>query len=104
MDRRIKASRTQEKRLARKVGGITTAGSGAGWAVKNDVRNNKWSIECKTTASSRYTLTHADLANAERNALLDMRQMAFVVEIHGRNWVVISEENFLRFLELEADT
>ncbi|AZM47777.1 hypothetical protein DMB38_20080 [Streptomyces sp. WAC 06738] len=103
MDRRIKASRAQEKRLARKVGGTTTAGSGNGWAVKNDVRNTKWSIECKTTASSQFTITHAALVNAEKNALLDMRQMAFVVELHGRNWVVISEENFLRFLELEAD-
>lgn len=104
MDRRIKASRSQEKRLAAKVSGVTTAGSGAGWAVKNDVRNTRWSIECKTTTSSRFTVTHDALVKAERNALLDMRQMAFVVELHGRNWVVISEENFLRFLELETDT
>ncbi|MFV0135462.1 hypothetical protein ACLGIH_19960 [Streptomyces sp. HMX87] len=104
MDRRIKASRTQEKRLAQRIGGTTVAGSGAGWAVKNDVRNDRWSIECKTTASSRFSVTHAALVNAEKNALLDMRQMAFVFEMHGRNWVVISEENFLRFLELEADS
>lgn len=104
MDPRIRASRKQEKRLASKVGGTTTAGSGNGWAVKNDVRNTRWSIECKTTASSRFAVTHAALVSAEKNALLDMRQMAFVVEMHGRNWVVISEENFLRFLELEADT
>lgn len=103
MDRRIKASRTQEKRLAKAVGGRVTAGSGNGWAVKNDVRNTNWSIECKTTASARFALTHADLVKAERNALLDMRQMAFAVELQGRNWFVISEENFLRFLELEAD-
>lgn len=103
MDRRIKASRTQEKRLAQKIGGTTTAGSGSGWAVKNDVRNKRWSIECKTTASSRFAVTHAALVNAEKYALLDMRQMAFVVEMHGRNWVVISEANFLRFLELEDD-
>jgi hypothetical protein len=104
MDRRIKASRDQEKRLARKVGGATTAGSGNGWAVKNDVRTTKWSIECKTTQASRFALTNRDLLRAERNALLDMREMAFCVELCGRNWVVISEENFLRFLELEADS
>lgn len=102
MDRRIKASRTQEKRLAQKIGGVTTAGSGNGWAVKNDVRNNKWSIECKTTTSSRFSVTHDALVNAEKNAILDMRNMAFVIEMRGRNWVVISEANFLRFLELEA--
>ncbi|MEU0213709.1 hypothetical protein ABZ281_00825 [Streptomyces sp. NPDC006265] len=104
MDRRIKASRTQEKRLAHKVGGVTTARSGAGWAVKNDVRNNKWSIECKTTSAARFGLTNRDLLSAERHALLDMREMAFAIEMCGRHWVVISEENFLRFLELEADT
>lgn len=104
MDRRIKASRTQEKRTAAKIGGTTTAGSGAGWAVKNDVRNDKWSIECKTTGASRFALTNRALLAAERNALLDMREMAFSIEMCGRNWVVISEENFLRFLELEADT
>ena len=103
MDRRIKASRTQEKRLAAQIGGTTTAGSGNGWAVKNDVRNNKWSIECKTTQAARFALTNRDLLNAERNALLDMREMAFAIEMCGRNWVVISQENFLRFLELEAD-
>ncbi|WP_369042201.1 hypothetical protein [Streptomyces sp. Midd1] len=104
MDRRIKASRDQEKRLARQVGGVTTSGSGNGWAVKNDVRNNKWSIECKTTQASRFGLTNRDLLSAERNALFDMREMAFCIEMCGRNWVVISVENFLRFLELEADT
>lgn len=104
MDRRIKASRTQEKRLARKISGGTTAGSGNGWAVKNDVRNDKWSIECKTTGAARFALTNRDLLNAERNALLDMREMAFSIEMCGRSWFVISEENFLRFLELEADT
>lgn len=104
MDRRIKASRDQEKRLARKVDGFTTAGSGAGWAVKNDVRNTKWSIECKTTGAARYALTNRDLLSAERHALLDMREMAFAIEMCGRHWVVISEANFLRFLELEADT
>lgn len=45
MDRRIKSSRTQEKKLAKDIGGTTVAGSGNGWAVKNDVRNQQWSIE-----------------------------------------------------------
>ncbi|MGW3153683.1 hypothetical protein [Streptomyces sp. NPDC001089] len=103
MDRRIKASRDQEKRLARKVGGTTTARSGAGWAVKNDVRNTTWSIECKTTAAARFALTNRDLLGAEKNALLDMRHMAFAIEMCGRNWVVISEADFLRFLALEAE-
>lgn len=104
MDRRIKASRTQENRLAAKIGGTRTAGSGNGWAVKNDVRNQKWSIECKTTASSRFTITHSALINAEKNAILDMRDMAFAVEMCGRTWVVLPEETFLRLIQNEEDT
>lgn len=104
MDRRIKASRTQEKRLAAKIGGTTTAGSGNGWAVKNDVRNAKWSIECKTTSSSRFTVTHAALVQAEKNALMDLRDMAFAVEMCGRTWVVLAEETFLRLMGREEDT
>ncbi|MFI7083848.1 hypothetical protein ACIBUR_09605 [Streptomyces anulatus] len=103
MDRRIKTSRDQEKRLAQKLGGTTTAGSGNGWAVKNDVRNADWSIECKTTGSSRFTLTHRDLINAEKNAILDLRDMAFAIEMCGRRWVVVSEESFLRLIENEED-
>ncbi|MFH9731907.1 hypothetical protein [Streptomyces sp. NPDC017260] len=104
MDRRIKASRLQEKRLAAKIGGVTTAGSGNGWAVKNDVRNDKWSIECKTTASNRFTITHSVLVNAEKNAILDMREMALAVEMCGRTWVVLAEGTFLRLIAHEEDT
>lgn len=103
MDRRIKSSREQEKRLAQKMGGATTAGSGNGWAVKNDVRNKAWSVECKTTGNSRFSLTHADLINAEKHAILDFREMAFAIEMCGRRWVVVSEETFLRLIEDEEE-
>lgn len=101
MDPRIKASRSQEKRLAQKLGGTTVAGSGSGWAVKNDVRTDVWSVECKTTTKASYTLTHASLLNAEKNAILDMREMAFAIEMKGRNWIVVSEDNFLRLTAKE---
>lgn len=104
MDRRIKASRAQEKKLAKEIGGTTIAGSGSGWAVKNDVRNAAWSIECKTTAAARFSLTHRDLVNAEQNALLDLRDMAFAVEMQGRTWVVLSKETFLRLIDREEGT
>ncbi|WP_329147320.1 hypothetical protein OIU91_16960 [Streptomyces sp. NBC_01456] len=104
MDRRIKASRNQEKRLAKELGGTTTAGSGNGWAVKNDVRNKTWSIECKTTSAARFSLTHRDLVNAETNALLDLRDMAFVIDMQDRTWVVLSKETFLRLIDREEDS
>lgn len=101
MDRRIKASRDQEKHLAAKIGGSITPGSGNGWAVKNDVRNTNWSIECKTTGNSRYTLTHNSLIAAERNALLDNRDMAFAIEMCGRTWIVVGFEAFARYIKDE---
>ncbi|MFJ4686438.1 hypothetical protein [Streptomyces sp. NPDC088789] len=104
MDRRIKSSRTQEKKLAKDIGGTTVAGSGNGWAVKNDVRNQQWSIECKTTDAASFSLTHRDLINAEKNALLDLRDMAFAIEMRGHTWVVLSRETFLRLIEREEGT
>lgn len=95
MDPKRKASNRQEKQVAADVGGFTVAGSGNGWAVKNDVRNDKWSIECKTTTKQQFTLTHKALTTAEIHALLDNREMAFVIEMVGRQWAVVSYENFL---------
>ncbi|MEU1816057.1 hypothetical protein ABZ543_12800 [Streptomyces roseifaciens] len=100
----IKASRRQEKAVAKKVGGQVTPASGSGWAVKNDVRSNDWSLECKWTAAKSYRLSSSDLKHAERNALLDGRDMAFVVEMCGRTWVTVSEATFLRLITTPEDS
>ncbi len=92
-----KDSLAQERRVARDIGGRTTPASGAGAFVKNDVRNSKWSVECKTTSARSFTITHSALATAETNAILDNRDVAFVVEMAGRQWAVISYEKFLEF-------
>lgn len=94
MDARMRASHKQERRVAKDHAGRVTPGSGNGWAVKNDVRNRTWSFECKTTTKGSYRLTADALALAERHALLDGREMAFVTEIEGRMWVTISYEKF----------
>lgn len=101
MDPRMRASKKQEARVARDQGGRVTPGSGNGWAVKNDVKNADWSFECKTTTKGSYRLTSGALALAERNALLDGREMAFVTEIDGRMWVTLSYENFTALTQEE---
>lgn len=101
MDPRIRASRKQEARVARDQAGRVTPGSGNGWAVKNDVKSAEWSFECKTTTKNSYRLTAGALAMAERNALLDGREMAFVTEINGRMWVTLSYENFTALTQEE---
>lgn len=98
MDRRIRNSRSQERRVAGDLGGRVTPGSGNQWHTKNDVVAAGWSIECKTTEKESYRITSDTLHKAERAALLDGRDMALVIEIQGRSWAVIPYGTFLSLL------
>lgn len=88
-------SRKQEARGAKIFGGTVNSGSGNGWKRKNDVRTPDYSIEYKVTAKASYTLKAADLITAEKYALLDGRTMLFGIQLGGRNWVLLTEEDFL---------
>lgn len=71
-----------------------TPGSGNGWVKKNDVRTPELSIEAKYTDSKGYRLTQAELHTAERHALIDGREMVFIVSFSGEEWAVIREEDY----------
>lgn len=92
-------SRKQERDGARAFGGTVTPGSGNGWVRKNDVVTPRHSIEYKTTASRSYRLVLDELKTAERNALLDGREMAFVVDIAGREFAVVTIDHFQEMSE-----
>lgn len=94
----LSRSQRQERRIARRLGGRTTPGSGNG-VRKNDVRTDGLSLEMKTTANKQYTLKAADLRLGERNALLDGREFAFGIELEGRNYILITEDFFVALLE-----
>lgn len=94
VDKRLKASRAQEKRIASTFGGRVTPGSGNQWHTKNDVRTPKFSFEAKTTTRGQYALKASELETGEKHALADGRDFVFVIEMHGREWVVISREDF----------
>ncbi len=94
MDRRLVASRKQENRVANTFGGKRTPGSGNQWHTKNDVRTTTHSFELKTTTKSQYTLKAKELEEGEKNAILDGRDFVFGVEMCGREWVVLSMEDF----------
>lgn len=98
MDRRIRDSRRQEKRVARDLGGRVTPGSGNQWFVKNDVIAPGWSVECKTTQAKSYPLRLDVLRTAEKNAMLENRAMALVVEIQGHHYAVLPYRTFLNLL------
>ncbi|MFH9606829.1 hypothetical protein [Streptomyces sp. NPDC017448] len=87
-------ARQQEKEWAAKVGGKVNPGSGNGWRLKNDVRTPKFSDELKYTAAASFSLKLKDLLTAEKNALADGKEMRFVINLGGRNWIVMSDLTF----------
>lgn len=89
-----KASRKQEKDWAMLRGGKVNAGSGNGWRHKNDVREEKYSHELKYTAKKQFTLKLDDLLTAEKNALADGKDMTFVINMGGRNWVLMADYTY----------
>ena len=98
----LRRSQAQEKRAATAFGGTVNSGSGNGVYRKNDVRTPQFSIELKTTTKRQYPLKADELAKAERHALLDGRTMLFGIEMCGRNWMVLSEEDLLEILGKES--
>lgn len=98
-NRGLRRSQKQEKNLADRYDGKVNPGSGNGWIHKNDIRSEVFSFEAKTTEKSQYPLKLAELQLAERHALLSGREMVFVIEMGGRNWMVVSQETFDTILE-----
>jgi len=95
----LKRSQRQERDWAKDLGGRTTPGSGNTWARKNDVRSPRWSVELKTTAKKQFTLRASELQEAERHALMDGREFAFGIEMAGRTWVVMEQNDWHRMRE-----
>lgn len=94
----LKKSQKQEERIATVLGGRRTPGSGNGFR-KNDVRTADLSLEMKYTGKKQYTLKSVDLEQGEKHAIMDGREFAFGIEMNGRNWVVISEDDWLALRE-----
>lgn len=94
-----KASRKQEEAAATRYGGRRTPGSGNQWDRKNDVRTPTISFELKTTTAKQYTLKASELEEGEKHALRDGRDFVFGIEMQGRTWMVISQEDFDLLLE-----
>lgn len=99
-----KDSVKQEKRGAKKYGGRTTPGSGNTPWAKNDMRTPTESWEYKVTSAKSFSLKAVDLEQAEQYALLDGRDMRFGIQMNGRNWVVLSEEEYETLMESAQPT
>lgn len=96
VDRRIAASRTQEKRGAALHGGRRNSGSGNG-IRKGDVRlDRSYLIEYKRTDKNQITLRKDDLDTLWNNAYAEGREPALGIEIGGKDWVLTTASEFER--------
>ena len=95
----MKKSQSHEKRLASKFSGQRSASSGAFWSRKGDVRTDTLLIEHKYTGKKSFTVKSEDLEKIVREATLDSRIPVFAVHLNGKNYVLLTEDDFLEFNE-----
>lgn len=92
----IRASQRQEKEVADTLGGKVTPQSGAGWAVKNDVRTDEIHVECKTTLNNKQiTIRARDIEDVMGNALKSGRVGILTFRLHGRDYVVSEMDDWV---------
>lgn len=100
MDRAHRQAVKQERVTAANHGGRGTPASGSG-DVKNDVRNDDFSFEVKTTTRKTYPLGLSTWLTAETHALRDGRRAAMVICFDQglgkspKRLVVMDEDDFL---------
>jgi hypothetical protein len=99
----MKAWEKQERRLAEKSGGTTTAASGAFWTRKGDVRSADLLIETKQTERQSWSITRKIWDKIRREALLDGRMPVLAVQIQNTRLVVIDEEDFFALVSRSED-
>jgi len=90
-----KQSQKHEKRLAKAVGGQTTAASGAFWSRKGDVRSETLLIEHKWTGKKSKTIQSVELTKIVNEAIMDGRLPVFGIHLDGKDYVILMETDFL---------
>lgn len=86
-----KQSQKHEKRIAKDIGGSTTAASGAFWSRKGDVRNNELLVEHKWTGKKSKTIQSAELKKITNEAIMDGRTPIFGIHLDGEDYVILLE-------------
>lgn len=94
-----KQSQKHEKRLAKKVGGSTTAASGAFWSRKGDVRSPDLLIEHKWTGKKSFSLKAEVLEKIVTEAIIDSRMPVLGISLNNKNYVLLTEDDFLEMRE-----
>jgi hypothetical protein len=104
VDRPQRLARNQEKVTATLHGGRVTPGSGAGSLIKNDVTNDGWSFEVKTTQQKGYRLTLDTWMTTEHEALVHGKRPAMIISFwtaanRAKRLVVMDENDFIEMLQ-----
>jgi hypothetical protein len=90
-----KQSQAHEKRIAKAIGGSTTAASGAFWSRKGDVRSDDLLVEHKWTGKKTKTISSAELKKITNEAIMDGRTPVFGIHLDGEDYVILLETDFL---------
>lgn len=103
MDRAHREARLQESLTAKNHGGRATPGSGSGAFDKNDVTNDEWSFEVKTTTQKGYRLTQDTWATAEENAYGQGKRPAMIIAFatpgrRTKRLVVLDENDYIEMV------
>jgi len=98
-----KQSQKHEKRLAKLVGGSTTAASGAFWSRKGDVRSDDLLIEHKWTGKKTKTIKAEELEKITTEAIIDGRTPVFGISLNNKNYVILVEDDFIEMREKLKD-
>lgn len=93
-----KESKKHEARLAKKIGGQRSAGSGAFWSRKGDVRNRELLIEHKWTGKSSFTVKAAVLEKIVKEAILESRTPILGFSLNDENYCIMTEDDLLELL------
>ena len=94
-----KQSQKHEKRLAKKVGGSKTAASGAFWSRKGDVRSSDLLIEHKWTGKKSFSIKALEVEKIVTEAIIDSRMPVFGISLNNKNYVLLTEDDFLEMRE-----
>ena len=93
-----KQSRKHEDRLAKKLGGARTAGSGAFWTRKGDVRTLDYLLEHKWTGKKSFSLKSDVLEKIVNEAIMDSRTPILGISLNNVNYALLLEDDLLELL------
>ena len=90
-----KESKKHEARLAKKLSGQRSAGSGMFWSRKGDVRSQDLLLEHKWTGKASFTVKAAVLEKIVKEAILDGRMPVLGISLNSENYILLTEDDFL---------